>query len=860
MFSNIFKKKDVSYTHTTSSMSQHYIAHTRSAFASAQASAQAYSETIASAQAAPIYGMNVQEQRKTAEIVGENYDGGVSFSLPETFRQAVKNGIHDVAIETAITIIERLSIFGTSTTRVDINATSMTADSRKLFYEIAAYDIDLILNILKSVYDDARAPKNTHLVYLIALLTSASQSVEDGVTEQQAVTYRTKGYSFVHLWRIPTHFIEWVNIHLNLCSLARTAIGTSNEVAPTVEQKESAISNQGRYSKSSRSKSKHSKVTIPRSGGTGTGFRNACKAWYMKYCSSITCASNLAFHICKKNSHEGTTHKDILAMIHIEMTTKKKCTCKNKEVCKCPDVPPHLYSNLIPVACQISLAYAVKGINHAVKILIEGIDRLTYNGGDPVSSPDIREAFNVLAFLCAVTIAKDERTPSEELCNLIRLFRLTREMVSNTKLNSVDVLCELLLKKSYSPEELQNKRRDLLLEKIPLHTVVTSIYPEVEVPEKTDDKDYRIGMPITALIRNLNRFTYSDIFGSNNYTSADKIMNAITKNITDKDVLQKGMVHPVTLFSAWATYSQGQGILGSKNWTPDKSIVTALINSVELAFKGLTGFDATCAFCVDASGSMNSAGSAPGVPGARAIDIATILTLSFYRATLAFSEANNKPWPNHIVGYFGNKKAPVMNTITMDTSDMSVIRARASEFKDVSNVFTFDTTFAEAKNVFGNGAHMGYTDIASSLWYLVATLRESLEKVSSADPKYQDIPLFCLPGYVDLIMFVTDNDVNSGEQPSDVLKIYRKTVYEGFKLIPINKDGARVDPEVLARQHIPKLVVVSTMGGDFTVGDPRDPNTLNVSGFDSATPAIINAFLGVGTSVKLKDENDDAEQ
>ena len=43
-----------------------------------------------------------------------------------------------------------------------------------------------------------------------------------------------------------------------------------------------------------------------------------------------------------------------------------------------------------------------------------------------------------------------------------------------------------------------------------------------------------------------------------------------------------------------------------------------------------------------------------------------------------------------------------------------------------------------------------------------------------------------------------------------------------------------------------KLIVVGMTSNCLTIADPKDLNTLNLAGFDTATPRIINDFIGGG--------------
>ncbi len=73
----------------------------------------------------------------------------------------------------------------------------------------------------------------------------------------------------------------------------------------------------------------------------------------------------------------------------------------------------------------------------------------------------------------------------------------------------------------------------------------------------------------------------------------------------------------------------------------------------------------------------------------------------------------------------------------------------------------------------------------------------------------------------DAFVIITDNETWSGDtHPVQALKRYRET------RVP----GAR-------------LVVVATTPTEFTIADPMDPRTLDVSGFDSAVPTLIRDFV-----------------
>lgn len=826
--------------------------------------------TVASAQQPPALG-TPDEVKETARVVVENYNGGMSFSIAECWRRA--RDAEDIAnrsdaTQHLVTLVERLAIFGTSDTRVDVSASKLTAESRDLFYELARADLSTLVQTIRSVYEQNRAPKVTHVVYLTALLTSAT--IEAAMSDQMMVDLRSKGYGLVPMFRMTTHLFEWINTHISLCSLhAKGLKDTDVAKAPGLVFPQRVV----RGHKTSAKTSKPPKLA--RAGGTGAGFRKAVEAWYLARCAKPEDAMNLCIQVVKYSNRVSYTHKDVLSLIHIKMTSREKCGCKVKSACNCPPPEPHELRNVIPVAGQIPLAYAVHGLDHAAKVLADGVVRLEHFGGDPEKDPDILHAFKALAFLCAVEKAKIEDTDAETVCRYIRLFRLTREMVSNTKLSDIGVSWDLLVKSRFNPSELRSAQRLLLLEKTLLHTLVNNLFADVEEQEQKEQKESKtselqIGAPATALVRNLNKL--DKLVTRDQNPRADELIAALVKHLTNKDVLEKGLLHPINLFNAWAVYSRGRGHLGSMSWTPVEAISQALLDATELSFKGLNGFDFPIAFMMDASASMSQEGSAPGMPCLKALDIAVLLLLTMYRASALTAEKNGKPMPNHLVGYFGGSscgsygKSSLLGygfggstgqTVNKMITDQE-LKERCDPFMDVTNKFTARTSFKNAKEALGNGAHLGMTDVSSALWTLIQKLRNSVSQVKAGNRLFKNLTVHQLPGFYELLVFITDNDVNSGDQPMDVLNLYWGLVRQAFQLIPLDKDRKKTDPEMLYIKYMPRMVVVATQGGNLTIGDPRDDRILNVCGFDSSAPVLIDAFVNKNAIPLVQtDENDD---
>lgn len=115
-----------------------------------------------------------------------------------------------------------------------------------------------------------------------------------------------------------------------------------------------------------------------------------------------------------------------------------------------------------------------------------------------------------------------------------------------------------------------------------------------------------VNMPMMALIRNLNRLTYSSTL------DIPEAFSIVYNKLTNSDEVFKSKIHPIFVLSAIKTYGSGKGDKGSKTWTPNQRIMDALQKTFEFSFKSLennlvTGVKTLIA--VDVSGSMNTAAS-----------------------------------------------------------------------------------------------------------------------------------------------------------------------------------------------------------------------------------------------------------
>ena len=154
---------------------------------------------------------------------------------------------------------------------------------------------------------------------------------------------------------------------------------------------------------------------------------------------------------------------------------------------------------------------------------------------------------------------------------------------------------------------------------------------------------------------------------------------------------------------------------------------------------------------------------------------------------------------------------------------LAMIFARSETKKDTVPNHAF-YIFTASKIVNGRST-TGLTDVSDAI-HAEASLDQVLQAVQRSDWGSTDIS----SGILQALQFkrkygafivITDNDVNSGIKPSEALQQYRA----GMKL-----------PNT-------KLAVIATQSSNITIADPADPLMLDMCGFDSHGPKILQEFI-----------------
>ena len=152
---------------------------------------------------------------------------------------------------------------------------------------------------------------------------------------------------------------------------------------------------------------------------------------------------------------------------------------------------------------------------------------------------------------------------------------------------------------------------------------------------------------------------------------------------------------------------------------------------------------------------------------------------------------------------------------------MIFARSETGENESPAHAFYLFTS----KNGYNGRGATGLIDV-SDVIDANAPLENVLNAVQRSDWGTTDISMGILEALkykrkYDAFVVITDNDVNSGIKPSEAMKQYR--------------DGLKIP-------HT-KLVVVATQGSDYTIADPNDPFMMDMCGFDSHGPKILQDFI-----------------
>jgi 60 kDa SS-A/Ro ribonucleoprotein len=262
-----------------------------------------------------------------------------------------------------------------------------------------------------------------------------------------------------------------------------------------------------------------------------------------------------------------------------------------------------------------------------------------------------------------------------------------------------------------------------------------------------------------ALVRNIVRLEKIGAFKDTGFR------NDVAAALADPDLIKKARIHPMNYLNASIVYSEGQidrknaswySSSRNKTWTTTKMIEEALKSGFYESFGTVEPSGKRFMVGVDVSGSMSAYAST----GAD-------LTAAQASGAMAMVLARTEP-DVQVYGF-------------------------ANSFRDLG-IKPTDTWESIMKKITGH--NFGSTNMSLPMRHAKTTRQD-----------------------IDTFVVITDNEVNTGTQPSAALRDYRRT----------NVSDA-------------KLAVMAVTATPFTIADPRDHGMLDVVGFDTNTPKVISTF------------------
>ncbi|XP_028395010.1 60 kDa SS-A/Ro ribonucleoprotein-like [Dendronephthya gigantea] len=110
-------------------------------------------------------------------------------------------------------------------------------------------------------------------------------------------------------------------------------------------------------------------------------------------------------------------------------------------------------------------------------------------------------------------------------------------------------------------------------------------------------------MPMTAMIRNLNKMTAVGLLEENNSQ-----VQSVCAKLRNVESLRKARIHPFNVLLALKQYQSGRGDKGSLTWTQNAEVSKAMEEAFYLSFKNVEPTGKRYMLAMDVSGSMQSGG------------------------------------------------------------------------------------------------------------------------------------------------------------------------------------------------------------------------------------------------------------
>jgi 60 kDa SS-A/Ro ribonucleoprotein len=401
-----------------------------------------------------------------------------------------------------------------------------------------------------------------------------------------------------------------------------------------------------------------------------------------------------------------------------------------------------------------------------------------------------------LSYLAYGFVSKIEKNPNLE--GTVKGLGLGSTSLANMLINNDDISIEL--SKTYT----FNKALEQIKNEANVNEVIRLInefnFPREVVPTNhLNDKNIwyallvnqqknSLKMGLTALIRNLGKMSNVGLFDDLN------VLNLVVNELTNSTSLRKARIHPIQLVTALYTYKSGKGDKGSLTWPVCQALVDALDNAITLSFDQVEPTGKRILHAMDVSGSMGCAFISDSKLSAR--DATAVMVKAFMNSENAKTQR---------VMAFTNKLEELFSVNEANSIIVSTNNKQSTPHK----IFNDDI-----KNTMIN------------TWIKQMNLRDFISKISGLPFGTTDCSqpmLWALNNKVPIDCFIvyTDNETYAGTvKPVEALAKYRS-------VMGINA----------------KLIVIGMTATNFSIADQNDPNSMDVVGFDTSTPSIINEFI-----------------
>lgn len=286
------------------------------------------------------------------------------------------------------------------------------------------------------------------------------------------------------------------------------------------------------------------------------------------------------------------------------------------------------------------------------------------------------------------------------------------------------------------------------------------------------------GMPQMALIRQLPRLTRVGLLGPGRTSN---MTDRVVQQLTDQERLNKARIHPVNVLNAQRTYAEGRSYMGSTTWSPNRRIIDALDEAFYKSFGSVEPAGKKTLLALDVSGSMTAR-----------VSQTSPLTARDASAALSLVQMATEP-ETHTIGFTSSGSGTYF-----DAGRGGPSRNRWSSWgSGVTELNISPRQRLDDVIRYIDRMDFGGTDCAMPMFY---AMNNDME--------------------VETVVVYTDSETWHGDiHPHQALRQYR--------------EATGIDT---------KLIVVGLTSNGFSIADPNDAGSLDIAGFDSAVPNLINDF------------------